>query len=189
MTAQMPNIFQYRGQQYSIAGISGTGFFNPQEHNLKPIGTCSACWDGYICSYTLQDQRLVLSELRIELNEPAPELFGIQPVPTSEPSFWSAIYEGLQQPIPYTGGLLIARGFIRELYVHMGHHPAWKYTEVHELIFDNGKLLQETDRSAQIAEVRRNIDESSFSPGTGATKVGISEWIEQCFSQEYRGMF
>ena len=45
----------------------------------------------------------------------------------------------------------LADGFIQNLYVHMGFHPAWKYREVHELLFEDGRLLHAQDRSAAMA--------------------------------------
>jgi hypothetical protein len=55
---------------------------------------------------------------------------------------------------PFTGGLLLGAGFIRELYVHMGHQPAWKYTEVLELTFDDGRLTLVHDRSELMGQRR-----------------------------------
>ncbi len=40
------------------------------------------------------------------------------------------------------------------LYVHMGYHPAWKYEKVHELIFENGLLIEDRDISAKMKEYR-----------------------------------
>jgi hypothetical protein len=49
-------------------------------------------------------------------------------------------------------------GFIAELYVHMGHHPAWKYTQVLELIFDDGCVAALNDRSELMAQQQRRRD-------------------------------
>lgn len=46
--------------------------------------------------------------------------------------------------VPLSGGLLLGEGFIQELYVHMGFHPAWKYLHVIELIFEGGQLHKRT---------------------------------------------
>jgi hypothetical protein len=187
MTAQFSDPVKYQGQSYSIAGRNGTGLFDPTQHGLQPVGKCSACWHGFVCTYSIQGQRLLLDHLAICLNEPAPVLFGIQP--KSEEGrirFFDVVYEELRHPVPYTGGLLLARDFIKELYVHMGFHPAWKYHEVHELLFREGELVRQTDRSEQIAELRREIAHRPLQPGQGATRPEIERWIERCFSQEYR---
>ena len=68
----------------------------------------------------------------------------------------------------------------------MGFHPAWKYREVHEVVFRNGSVVQEADRSKEIAEFRRELGDHPLEPGSGAKRAEIKRWIEQCFSQEYR---
>ncbi|BDZ71293.1 hypothetical protein GCM10025861_18100 [Methanobacterium petrolearium] len=38
---------------------------------------------------------------------------------------------------------------------HRGFHPAWKFEEVNELIFHDGKLTEKKDVSDKLAEVRK----------------------------------
>jgi hypothetical protein len=187
MTAQFSDAVVYRGKDYAIAGTNGRGLFDPQEHGMRPVGRCTACWRGFVCSYRVDGGRLLLDRLAICLDGAAPKLFGVeQKEEGGEIRLFDAVYEGLNHPVPYTGGLLLARDFINELYVHMGFHPAWKYREVHELIFESGALKRETDRSAEIAEFRREVADRPKEPGPGATRQEIERWIKRCFSQEYR---
>jgi hypothetical protein len=187
MTAQFSDSASYRGKDYSIAGKNGEGLFDPSEHGMKPVGRCSACWRGFVCAYRVEGRALFLDRLSIYLDGAAPDLFGVQPI-RSRPRFglFDVVYEALCHKVPYTGGLLLAREFIKELYVHMGFHPAWKYREVHELIFKNGELLEESDRSREIAELRQEIADRPLEPGQSASRSEIERWITQCFSQEYR---
>jgi hypothetical protein len=150
MTAQFSDPIEYRGQSYSIAGRNGTGLFEPTEYGMKPVGRCSACWHGFVCTYIVAGQRLLLDQLAICLDQSAPTLFGVEPRPDEgKIRLFDVVYEALRHPVPYSGGLLLARGFIDELYVHMGFHPAWKYREVHEVVFHNGEVVHETDRAEQ----------------------------------------
>jgi hypothetical protein len=119
MTAQISDSATYRGESYSIAGKNGTGLFNPTQHGMRPVTRCTACWHGFVCSYSVDDKQLLLEQLDIGLNEPAPVLFGVQPKQLRRQVF-DVAYEHLRYPVPYTGGLLLARDFIEELYVHMG---------------------------------------------------------------------
>jgi hypothetical protein len=187
MTAQISDSVTYRGKSYALAGKNGTGLFDPAAHGMKPVGKGSACWRGFICSYAVQDRKLLLDALAVSLDRPAPTLFGVAPK-SDKRRFQSfhAIYEELAHVQPYTGGLLLAADFIEELYVHMGFHPAWKYREVHELVFRDGELEQEADRSEQIAEFRRALGDRPLEPGRRAKAADTKRWIEQCFSQEYR---
>jgi hypothetical protein len=187
MTAQFSDPVEYRGQSYVIAGINGEGLFDPAEHGMKPVGKCTACWRGFVCTYRVDGQRLLLDRLAICLEGPAAALFGVQPKPDQgQIPLFDVIYEGLRHSVPYSGGLLLARDFIRELYVHMGFHPTWKYRVVHELVFRDGELMQEADRSEQIAEFRREIAHRPLEPGYGAKRSEIERWVEKCFSQKYK---
>ena len=94
-------------------------------------------------------------------------------------------YENLDMTVPFTGGLLLAKGFIRELYVHMGFHPAWKYETVHELVFESGKLVEERDVSARLAEVRKRMRDMPPEGDADHPPRGTMAWIEECFSLDY----
>src|SRR5262249_3542385 len=145
------------------------------------------CWRGFVCTYLVEGQRLLLDQLAINLDEPAPILFGVRPKPdTGELRLFDAVYDRLRHPVPSSGGLLLARDLLKELYVHIGFNPAWKDREVHELVFRDGALVQETGRCAQIAELRQEIADRPLEPGYEAKRPEILRWIEKCFSQEYR---
>lgn len=193
MTAQASDGFDYGDQHYSIAGVRGRGLFEPKRHKLRPVSRATLCWRGYTCRYAMQENRLILVDLRIGLNQSAPVLFGIEPeVPKSQHPIFNAIYTNINHPIGYTGGLLIATGFIQELYVHMGFHPAWKYEEVHELIFEDGTLKDAFDRSEYMADFRKRREaaiDAAPDERREPTKAEIGDWIERCFSLEYHGLF
>jgi hypothetical protein len=107
--------------------------------------------------------------------------------PTYEPkSFTGHIkYSSLAAPMPFSGGLLLADGFIRELYVHTGFHPAWKFREVHELLFEEGRLVREIDCSQALAQVRELLSRQPLGPDASSTKEEISAWIAKTFSLDY----
>src|SRR5262249_30330814 len=93
------------------------------------------------------------------------------------------VFEDLDAPVPFSGGMLLGSDFLREYYVHMGFHPAWKYADVVELIFDAGQLVQEFDRSTAMAEVRAKFDPKQLrGPSDPAS---IEAWVARCFSRDY----
>ena len=47
------------------------------------------------------------------------------------------VADDLEVAVPFSGGLLLGAGFVRETYAH-GLHPAWKYERVFELLLENG---------------------------------------------------
>jgi hypothetical protein len=85
--------------------------------------------------------------------------------------------------VPFSGGLLLGNDFVKELYVHMGFHPTWKFREVHELIFKEGLLERATDLSKPAADFRKTIALESFQ---SADADRIEKWIEQTFSLRYK---
>lgn len=185
MTAQFNDTLHFRGNTYELAGISGGGLFEPSEHGLEPFGNCTACWAGYLCTYAVRDNTLLLDQLEINLKPPLPTLFGIAPdTSKGKRGLFEAVYRNMGHKLPFSGGLLIARGFIQNLYVHMGYHPAWKYRTVYELIAHEGDVVEAVDKSAAMGELRNRLagtDEFNH-PNN---RLQVEHWIKQCFSRRY----
>jgi len=197
MTAQINDAFRYRKREYAVAGISEGELFDPSLLDLAPAGTCSAWWRGYQAVFALSDSRLVLDALHVNLLNPGkgyereegPMINGVKPgEPRGQHDWFNNHYEGLDYHLEYTGGLLLADGFIQKLYVHMGFHPAWKYKRVIELIFDAGILKQEFDRSEQMAEIRQRFAEQQTEDDSDRmpTRDEIAEFVERAFDRRYR---
>ncbi len=180
-----------------IAGISDGELFQPKSLNLLPVGNCTACWRGYRALYTILDSRLVLDELNINLGNEygdyleilGPPINGVDPVefPGKMKLFRSA-YFGLQLPIKYTGGVLIAREFIESLYVHQGFHPAWKYRSVIELLFNDGSLENAMDRSERMEEIRNQLIDPTVDGGDlrKMTASDFDRFVERSLGRHYR---
>ena len=62
-----------------------------------------------------------------------------------------------------------------------------KFRRVHELVFDAGRVVEEHDRSAQMAEFRAMLSARSLEPGPEASRAEIEKWVERCFSLKYKG--
>lgn len=191
MTAQVSDSFIHHGETYAVAGVSGTGLFDPTAHDLQPTMLSTACWRGFVCTYAVAGDQLALTRLGIGILEPGtqerltgdgPERFGVHP----RFDRWEGhIYEPISVPVAFTGGLLIARDFVQDLYVHMGFHPAWKYQEVHELVFADGRLQSCDDRSEAMATVRDQLAAAPLKPD-GGDRAEVRAWIERTFSRDYQ---
>lgn len=200
MTAQIDDIFRYRNTEYSLAGISEGELFDISVLDLKPTMASTACWRGYQAVFAVVQSRLVLDTLHVNLikagegenqyeREVGPVINGVTPSPAREDyDFFNNHYEGLNYYLEYSGGLLLADGFIQSLYVHMGFHPPWKYETVIELVFDAGILKQEFDRSERMAEIREIVSKSqekgsaSKMPSPGE----IKRFVERSFDRSYQ---
>lgn len=195
MTAQIDDTFRYHGCEYAVAGISEGELFDPALLDLEPTAMCTACYRGYQAVFGLSGKRLVLDALHVNLRSPGrerqegPEINGVKPTgPVEKDDWFNNHYEGIRHNLLYSGGLLLADGFIEELYVHMGFHPAWKYQSVTELVFESGVLKREFDRSEQMAELRARFAES---PAVGGSRqmsasAEIAAFIERTFDRTYR---
>ena len=175
MTAQIHDSIQIEGKQYSIVGVTGDGLFDPGSLGVMLVAPMTSCWRGYICEYKVFERRLLLDRLqlsigtRFELGKapaPAPPtgppINGVQP--TFQQRSFNNVYENLNLDVRFTGRLLAGDGFIRELYVHMGFQPAWKYETVLELVVEGGTVLEILDISKQMGQTRDRIRQSGEDP-------------------------
>ena len=169
MASQISDKFQFKGVEYAIAGISREPLFEPSILGLTPTGMCSLCWRGYQGMFSLSDSNVVLKKLHINLLDrgqdfaslTGPAIDNVSPAgPDSEWDIFNNHYVGVDYRLDYTGGLLLADEFIDDLSFHIGFDPAWKYKRVLELVFVNGVLQEEFDRSEQISNVRHAMLET-----------------------------
>jgi hypothetical protein len=194
MTAQAADLFVLDSVEHALAGICGDGLFEPVQHGFTPEGKDTGCWRGYVCTYGLREERLVLEALYINHGSwqgqtyrpfAAPAFEGRAPVEqTSGHQRFDLAYENVGLPLPFNGGLLAATDFIRELYVHMGYHPAWKYRKVHELIFEDGRLGSRRDVSNDLLAYRARFVNRSAPPDL-EDQARIKAWVEEAFSLDY----
>ena len=209
MTAQITDTIVYQDRDFRLVGINGNDLFHPDQIGLQVVTMSTACYRGFYCTYTIRDDHLLLTQLTVGLDEEdcliaergeGPTHFGLNPqrkrLPCSrydrktqemvQDTYWSNwYYDELTQLVEFTGKLLIGADFIQEMYVHMGYHPAYKYREVHELIFQSGHLESAHDRSEKMVEFRDRVANRPLSPSDLSDQEGITDWIKQSFSRNY----
>ena len=193
MTAQAMDQVRWRDRTWSLVGIDGAGLFDPTALGIQPQMLHTAAWRGYICTYKVEDDELRLERLEIGF-DPAtqersvagdPPLIGdARPTQQGMGHVWH--YDGADLPVPFTGGLRIGYGFIRELYVHMGFAPAWKFEEVHELRFEAGRLVSTEDQSDEMRREREQAAKGPLAPSRASGAQRITDWIRSTFDRTYR---
>lgn len=194
MTAQISDRFEFRGKPYALAGMRGSALFDPHDVGVTPRMLSTACWRGFHCLYAVTDTALELRELVIGLSAEDADrarrgaLPGFEGLVPAVDGWSGLVYRGMAKRVAFTGGVLLADGFLRDLYVHMGFHPAWKYREVHELLFEDGRLLHAHDRSAAMAELRAKLTRDPLQPGAKSSRDDIARWVEGTFSLDYGGL-
>jgi hypothetical protein len=178
MTGQVHDSFIYEGETYSLVGIDGNDLFIPRYYDLIPFSCCTACWRGYKSTYEVSDSKLYLHELDICLEgdlspevaaelaqlyggelpkREQPLLNGVAPIETC--TIFSHKYENVKLPISFTGELLIASGFIKDFYIHMGFQPPSAFEKVFQLIFEEGNLQSVKNISPSKEEIKKQIQE------------------------------
>lgn len=185
MTAQISDSFLFQEQRFSLVGVNGGNLFHPAAFGMQPLPRVTSCWRGYVCTYKTRDNKLFLDTLQINLGQEGPSINNLRPVFSSAGTF-DNIYQNLDLHIDFTGGMLVANGFIQALYVHMGFHPAWKYETVHELVFTQGHLIETKDVSRQMAELRDRMSRQPLQHGTDASGQELEDWIASTFKRSYR---
>lgn len=194
MTTQVNDTCFHRKFDFWIVGFSGTGLIDRAAFGIEPVSWSTACRHGYVAHYLILDGQLFLTSLDIGLSHTdavharagkGPELFGVLP---NTCGFHRFLYEGFQSSVPFTGGLLLADDLIRELHFNMGFHPAWKYKNVREVIFDAGRVTDDFDRTADMAAAQTDIiNEMRSSEGlmNEGTRGAIEARILNSFSRKY----
>ena len=187
MTAQIPDSFLHEDKKISIVGVHGGSLFNPLEYDLQPLPRITSCWRGYVCMYMNFHNKLVLDTLQVNLGNEGPVIHRIRPV-FSNTGMFDNTYNDMNLPIDYTGELLVAEGFIRDLYVHMGFHPAWKHETVFKLTVSHGSVLDTKDVSQEMAVLRNKMKSQPLQPGREASQEEVEKWIASTFRQDH-GIF
>lgn len=173
MTAQIPDTVIYEDQEYALIGVKGENLPTPATFGIVVSGMWSTdCYRGYVATYLCNDEGLFLEHLHMGRVEDWTPINGVEAETVyregyryspkhkeGKPSRWEdgKIYRNLRAPSYFSGGVLIARDFIPELYVHMGHGKPYQYQQVHELLFHEGTFTKHIDHSDKTKEVRDKI--------------------------------
>ena len=160
-TEQVNDNFVYKGKTYFITGGRIPLDFN--KWGLRPVAMSTACWRGYIASFALVGDKLVLTDLVVNISarEDAvvPTINDVSPTDrTSEASrshFIRLAYNNINLPLDFTGPAYLKDGrLIRGMYGRFD--DAAGFETVIELVFENGALKSERDISQKMAEMRMN---------------------------------
>jgi len=183
MTAQMPDVFFYKNENYSLIGLKGSNMFNPEDYGVYPIMANTACYRGFVATYHITEEQLILSSLILKSKEEKLKEINGQPAKKEKSIFsFNFLYENINLPIKYTGFILLGKDFINEMYVHMGYQRPISYETVIEFQFKDGDLVAVNDFSEVIAKLRKEDPSKDAQPDYDETTM---QWIERLFSLDY----
>ncbi|GAB3827468.1 hypothetical protein GCM10027610_010740 [Dactylosporangium cerinum] len=186
VTGQIADEVMHDGDWHSITAVEGTGLFDVAAHGFEPTVISTACYRGSVCRYRLEGRRLVLDAA--EIGAPAGTapvaLFGVEPGRSAYPKVFRGrlSYVDIGAPVDFTGRLLVGAEVVDIGRLHMGFRPAYGFARVWELAFDEGRLTAAADRSAELAEVRRRLADTTPGPAQGEP---ARDWIGRTFSLSF----
>lgn len=151
MTAQIPDRVLFKGEKYELIGYRGAALVHPEQFGMVPEEISTACYEGYYVTYKLGEGGFSLKEMT--LREKSGRYLRIGGVEAKIDTY-SATYKGLAVAVPFTGKIRIARGFIQDLYIHMGYQKASAYKCVLDISLERGKITEILDRSTEMEEKR-----------------------------------
>jgi len=181
ITAQIPDEFTINGEKFSLVGLKGQGLFTPEDFGIRPHFTCTACWRGYVMEYNFINNKLVLTGMRVNVNEPT-KINSVEP--QKGDSLFKFHYNNLNLKTHFTGSVLLAKDFIQSMYVHMGFQRPMAYKVVVEIEIENGEIISLKDLSKKMEDQRQKDINKGAEPNSNSMK-DIEEWVNQTFSLEY----
>ena len=188
MTAQSHDSLLLDGTSYAIVAIEKPWPFHPSMHGLSPNPFSSSCCRGYTSEYAVHGDCLVLDLLAISISaSKPPTLRGIRPRHVRQSavdSQWE--YRNLGLRVRYTGGLMIASGFLPKHYVHMGFQSPHCFNTVKEIRFSDGLMCDQRDHSARAEQVRqRLLATTQSSANVVAEPDDFHEFVRKAYSLSY----
>ena len=175
MTAQIGDICKYQKKDYWVVKLSGKHLFEPKSYGLVAHPSMTACYRGFWCEFSLENDSLVLNDLYL-FNKDGyyPSLNGVDVSPqefieyerfsgnlqkreivTRPAYFGHRLYKDVHLPINYNGRILIGRTPKCTYHIDGIWDNPWQYSDLKEFIFDEGILVDIIDQSPFQKEIRR----------------------------------
>lgn len=192
MTIQRPEHFLYQDKNHWLVAWHGEPLFRPEEHGFRPaVGRDTSCGRGYVCTYGLEGEQLVLDGLDIVHvlaagESAAPPLNDRKPVrrkPVGR-EMLELTYQGLALAVPFSGGLLIGGDHVRVRHFSLGFDRVWGSKRVVELLFAGGRLTSSRDHSSEVNEYRDRFNERADAARLHAQEE-VRAWLRERFSAYY----
>jgi hypothetical protein len=168
MTAQISDKFMFRNENYELIGMRGGNLFSPEQVEMQPKMIHTACYRGFYATYEVNDDGLYLLELTIrEANDNYIPINGRHPKNGDH----QATYHNLNLQVLLSGKIRLARGFIKDLYIHMGFQKPTAFKTVYDLTFNGGRVQEIKDRSEEM-EKKRGAFKSRYESGNKVQGIG-----------------
>lgn len=128
MTAQAREILIYKGKRYGMATEPLEPYIETNNIQFNPESICSACWRGYIGTWSIEDNKLYLIDIDTDNNGKKVGLEYLFPNQEKVFAEW------------FTGELRVPYGELIE-YIHLGYES--RYAKELFLEISKGVLVNE----------------------------------------------
>lgn len=177
MTVQIGDICKYQQKDYWTVKLSGKCLFEPKHYGLEAHPSMTACYRGFWCEFSLENDALILHDLYL-FNKDGyyPPLNGVDVSPqefieyerfsdnpkkreviTRPAHFGHRLYKDVHLPINYNGRILIGRAPKCTYHIDGIWDNPWQYSDLREFIFDDGILVDIIDQSETARDIRKVI--------------------------------
>jgi len=195
MSGQVDDKFIFNKSEYSVSAIEfPENFLDIYSLGIKPIEFDTGCWRGYVATFAINKENLVLKKLYtnngndikneiIEINKKLPKINIPKGLCDEYKNTWKEYtYNNINLNILYTGSIIITKGFIWDRYVHMGFQSPISFEVVIQLTFNKGKLSNINDLSETAKKIREKEIEM---PENYNNFEDMIKWINNCFDVSY----
>lgn len=181
MTMQIRDSIRLQGTEYSIIITDPPLLFSPQEYGITPQYCCTACYRGFYCAYSVENNNLLLSSLFIHSkNDCSPPIRNIAPITEKSSLLFNmrhCAYRGLSLPTDFTGSMLVGNGLIHTAQIEGILDSPWQYHKLLDLQFANGHLIAIKDESDTAKDIRKFIRREQRNSNSSDKTVHLSHAV------------
>jgi hypothetical protein len=172
-------------ETFQIILCEKDNIFEPGLFGISPIWSNDKNFE-YYSSYFIDDMQLYLRDLTITADRSYPVIGDVKPATyLQENGLETAIYESINQPISFTGGIIVVNSLVKN-YGFFKDFPCFCYKYVRELIFHDGKLITTIDHSKAMHRIRKNLELSLRNLDKKRDVRCINRFIKSSFVGEYK---
>jgi len=182
MTQQIRNKLSIGRQEYFILAATNTEQLSFRNFCLKirPSMLSTANYAGYHCTFAVIGEYLYLKNLTVHTDSRVyPPLNGVIP---NIDKYSQAVYEGVNIALSYTGELLIAADYIRELGQYQIRDESIKYRYVAKTKFFEGKKISFKNISEKL-DKERNADKDILEL-MSKPFISLAEYFDNWINEE-----
>ncbi len=193
MTIQINDTCFHRKTEFDALYHVGRDIFTPWHLGFTPVSSSTACNRGYVAHFSIIDAQLFLTSihigfwpsaaLHVKIGE-APIIYGVPPSASNSCGY---LFEGFQTPLTFNGALILGDEYIEDEHSEHSWIPLWDYKYVREVLFENGRVTDDFNRSSEIADLRLKVINDKDLASLSGMKLlrKLERWTNKCFSYEY----